>query len=229
MSSKTNAIDFITQDIARSQRPRGALDGLFALGVFLVPVGLGLLLREDMKGVMEPRTLIPNLLAALFIVLLCSVVFSRNYFGNRLFKIAFSILILGLLLATDRIFFPVGGLRTLYDSSETFWRESFRCIEKGALASFVSGLWLSVFAFTLASLPGRRWRALICASAGVSGTVMLGFHCDSSSVGHVLIAHVGQGILVGVLLFVTHEFLIRSKLLRRFPSFAGKLKSLHKL
>ncbi len=104
-----------------------------------------------------------------------------------------------------------------------------KCFTKGGITTVVAGMWMTLFAFAIASWPSRRWRALLSIEAGISGVIMLGFHCDSSSVGHVIIAHLGQGIVLGLLVFVGQELYFYTGLKNSFPGLKTKIKNFYRL
>jgi hypothetical protein len=217
---------FIEDDIKRASHRSPWLRVLLGAGVFLFPVTLGVFLRDRIDGVFDPHTFVPNTLAIL------ALVFSASFLVRKAnpksdFKWGMLGLLMALYFATDRIY--SADIRTEYASSESFWRESFHCFTKGGLTTLVMGLWLAFFAFTISAWPSRRWRGFLSVAAGVSGAIMLGFHCDSSSVAHVLVAHVGQGIVFGVVLFLAQEVYFYSGLKRAIPGLAGKIRKFHKL
>jgi hypothetical protein len=220
-------IQFIQNDVQRSSQQSAWKRSLLLFGVFAAPVALGILLRDSMNGVFDTRTFIPNLLAIL------SLTFSVSFLIRKAqpktdFKWAMGGLLLALYFATDRMIFPPGD-RTVYSSSESFWHECFRCMGKGSATTALVGVWLAVFAFTISSWPSRRWRGFLSMSAGVGGVIMLGFHCDSSSIEHVLVAHVGQGFLVGALLFMAQEVFFYLRLKQAFPALSERIKRLSKI
>ena len=220
-------IQFIQNDIQRSSQQSAWKRNLLLFGVFLLPVALGILLREGLDGVFDTRTFIPNLLAILSLTFSVSFLVRKNQ-PKTDFKWAMGGLLLALYFATDRMIFPPGD-RTVYSSSESFWHECFRCMGKGGATTALVGVWLAVFAFTISSWPSRRWRGFLSMSAGIGGVIMLGFHCDSSSIEHVLVAHVGQGVLVGAFLFLAQEVFFYLRLKQAFPKLAGSIQKFRKI
>lgn len=220
-----DVITFIEKDASRAKEKSRLARGLRAGVAFAIPVGLGILLRDDYDGVFEARTFIPNVLAACLIFLMVWIALRA---GRASWRLLFAGALLGAFLATDRVFFPLGA-RTAYPSLDAFWHENGRCFTKGGGATVVAGLWLSFCAFATSSWPSRRGRAALAALAGTSGVIMLGFHCDSSSVGHVLVAHVGQGLVLGALVFILQETVFYFGLKRSFPELTAKLRGLHRI
>jgi hypothetical protein len=220
-------IQFIQNDVQRSSQQSAWKRNVLLAGVFLLPAALGILMRDRIDGVFDTRTFIPNVLAILALTFSVSFLFRKSQ-PKTDFKWGLAGLLLALYFATDRMIFPTGE-RTVYDSSEAFWRESFRCMSKGSATTALVGVWLMVFAFTISSWPSRRWRAFLSVSAGIGGTIMLGFHCDSSSVEHVLVAHVGQGVLVGAVLFLAQEVFFYVRLKQAFPKLSERIQKLYKI
>jgi len=217
---------FIEDDIKRASNHSPRIRILVGAGVFLFPVALGIFLRDRTDGVFDPRTFVPNTLAIL------ALVFSASFLVRKAnpksdFKWGMLGLLMALYFATDRIY--SAEVRTEYASSESFWRESLHCFTKGGLTTLVMGLWLAFFAFTISAWPSRRWRAFLSVASGVSGAIMLGFHCDSSSVAHVLVAHVGQGIVFGVVLFLAQEAYFYWGLKRAVPGLSKRISRFYKL
>lgn len=217
-----NAIDFIENDVRRATRGKVFRLALGA-GIFAVPVLLGIGLRNGLEGVFNPRIFFPNLLAS---ALLFSVplFYERRSTKKNLGWILLG-LIVSLFLATERVFFPVFE-RTSYASNSEFWYESAKCFYKGGMTTLASGALFILLAFGVSSWPSRSWRILLSIAAGISGAVMLGFHCDSSSAAHVLAGHLGPGILFGLILFGIQEILFISGLKRALPQ---DIKSPYKL
>jgi hypothetical protein len=201
---------------------------VLALVVLAIPVGLGILLRDGYEGVLAARTFIPNLSGALLLFFVAVFALRSHRSSQRALYLGYLGIFLSVFLATDRIFFPIDA-RTSYFSSDAFWAENSRCFTKGGVTTAITGLWLSFCVFVASSWPSRRWRFLFSAAAGASGVVMLGFHCDSSSVGHVLISHLGQGLVLGALVFVLQQGLFRLGLKRAFPALSSRLKDLHRV
>ena len=192
-----DVIGFIEKDLGRARSKSPLSRVLLGTVVFALPVALGILMREDLIGVLDARTLLPNLIAALLTAVVFLLSFRRNLASGRALRLAGLGLCLASGLAVERVFFP-SGLRTTYPSSDVFWHENLRCFTKGGSTTLITGAWLMGCAFLASAWPSRRWRAIFAVLAGVSGAVMLGFHCDSSSAGHVLIAHLGQGVVLGL-------------------------------
>jgi hypothetical protein len=220
-------IQFIQKDVQRSSQQSSWKRNILLVGVFLIPSALGILLRDRIDGVFNTQTFIPNVLAILALTFSVSFLIQKSQ-PKTDFKLGIGGLLLALYFATDRIIFPTGA-RTVYDSSETFWHEAFRCMGKGSATTALVGLWLMIFAFTISSWPSRRWRVFLSVAAGIGGTIMLGFHCDSSSVEHVLVAHVGQGVLVGAVLFLAQEVFFYMRLKQAFPKLSERIQKLHKI
>ena len=220
-----SAIDLIREDLGRAgRRPRWVEWGLVA-GVALGPMALGVFLRDSYDGVLEPMVFLPNLAAAILLAGAGAASFRRNYDGERLYRLCLVALAGALVLSVDRVIFP-SGARTRYASSLVFWIEASRCFWKGSIVALVFGSWLSLFAFRFAAWPRRGWRGLIAVATGVSATVMLGFHCDSSSAVHVGLGHLGPGILIGVVVYHAQKWLFAWGIRRRLP---GRFQSVGRL
>ncbi len=217
------AIDFIESDIRRWKQSRALVRALI-VGIALIPVLLGIGLRDSFENVFSLRIFVPNLLAAIVLGGVVFASFDEGFSSAKILKTAKLALLFALLLATERVLFP-SGPRTQYASASVFWRESGRCFFKGALTSAVMGAWLICVAFVFSSLPARRWRILISVVCGVAGAVMLGFHCDSSSWGHVLSGHVFPGVVLGVLIYFAQETVFRLKLRLGFQGLLGKIRN----
>lgn len=211
-----DALQFIQSDIKRGKR-KTWIYALLALVTFLLPIAFGIGLRDDYGGVFDLRVLIPNLTACLLLAFGAFLVFKSRFSSSRIFNWTLIALGIGLILATERVLFPAGP-RTTYASAFIFWEESGRCFFKGALEGIVLGGCLSLFALFFSSWPAHRWRVLISVTAGVSGAIMLGFHCDSSSPFHVLIGHIGQGVFAGFCALFFQNRIFTSKMKNLFPN-----------
>ncbi len=213
-----DALDFVKKDMAKNSRRPRWLTGIFAGGVFLLPVLMGIFLKQDLKGVFTARTLIPNVAAALFLVLAALTILKRGSRARGLY----TLLGAALLLATERVVFPLEP-RTVYETLQIFWAETAKCFAKGSLATTATGIWMVFFAFTISAWPTRTSRILISFLTGVSGVIMLGFHCDSSAPTHVLVGHLGPGVVLGIVIFLIQEVIFRSALKKNFPGLRNKV------
>ena len=218
-----DALEFIQKDISRARSSSRPFI-IMGLVLFLLPIVLGIGLREDNRGIFDPRIMLPNLAGAFILMAVLISGYSKNWSSRSVFAWGALGIALGLFLATERIFFPP-GMRTIYTSNEEFWHESARCFIKGGFTTVIAGLCLSLFAFGISSWPSRRWRIFLSFSAGAIGAVMLGFHCDSSSVGHVALGHVGQGLIFGLIIFIGQEIFFHAALKRRLPILMEKIKN----
>jgi len=223
-----DAIEFIEKDVKRGSANRSITRILASIGAVLIPIALGVGLRDGLDGVFTPRILIPNLVAAVLLGVVISASYGRLFSSFTTWRWSRWGLVCAMILAIDRVVFPI-GVRTSYPSQAIFWQESLRCFTKGSVSAVVLGAWLILFAFGFSSIPSRRWRVLISFAAGVSSTVMLGFHCDSSSWEHVLYGHVGPGAAVGTALVLIQELLFKIKLGSALPSLAGKIRNPSKI
>lgn len=220
-----DVIAFIEKDAGRARGISRFARALACAVIFGLPLALGILLREGYEGVFDAGTFVPNLLGALLVFAVSLAALGPRRFALRWLAAG---VLLAVLLATGRVFFP-GGARTAYASSGLFWHESGRCFTKGGLTTLAAGLWLTYCAFVGSAWPSRRWRVLLSAVAGASGVVMLGFHCDSSSIEHVLVAHAGQGVFLGAAVFAVQEAAFYLGLRRAFPELAERLRGLRRI
>lgn len=221
-------IQFIQNDIRKSAELAPWKRYLMVLAVFLVPAALGILLRDRATGVFDPKTFIPNLLATFWLTFSVSLLLVQKPNFRPGFIFGLIGFLFAIFLATDRIY-SWSGPHTGYASSEIFWHESLLCFAKGGLTSLLVGMWLAYFAFALSAWPSRRWRAFLSIASGVAGTIMLGFHCDSSSVAHVLVGHVGQGVFFGALLFIGTEIVFSLGLKKAIPELSSRIRKIHHL
>jgi hypothetical protein len=216
------AIDWIKRDLARPQTISPRTRFMLFLFFVIFPVALGILLRESMEGVFHAVVLIPNLTAFLLLSLVYYRVQQKNFCEKQSFTLALWLLPLALLFATSRIFLP-DGLRTETVLPGLFEKETFQCFVTGAFTTLVSGIYLSIATAFSASVLNRRARFFLAMVSGISGTLMLGFHCDNSSVAHILWGHVLQGIMAGFLIFGLQEVLFAIRLRKAFPALFAKL------
>ena len=217
-----DALGFIEKDLKRSGRAGSPFVFGGIWGAALVPAALGLGLRPSLGGVGGPHVLIPNVLAALLLALAAWLTRQRT---PRAFQAVRAALVVAALLAIERAIFPPGGARTTFASPEEFRTATTACFAKGALATIVTGAWLGILAFAFSPWPSRRWRAIVAFGAGVSGAVMLGFHCDSSDWNHVLLGHLGQGVAMGAGLFIIFEGVFQLGLKSRLPELMAKVRN----
>jgi hypothetical protein len=195
-----DTIAFIRNDVEKDAQISGWRLAVFGLGTAAIPAALGLFLREDWRGVFELERLVPNILAAVLLGLFPVLYRRRIAGGVRAYPKMAIFLALAVLFAAARLAFP-GGDHTQYDSSAAFWSATRVCFGKGAIAAAVTGLWLGLLTLYSFSLPSARWRKLIAAAGGTAAAVMLGFHCDSSSVPHVLLGHILPGAVTGFAIY----------------------------
>lgn len=219
-----DTIKWIQSDIERGHFVRSwTRAGLLAIGLFF-PVLFGLLLRQDFSDVFALRVLIPNLVSAMLMIFAFKAVYETNFNERLALKIAAVLLILSVFIAAERTLFPAGP-RTTYASTEIFWYESQKCFRMGAGATLILGLYFASLSYLTASWPSRSYRALIAGAAAVSGMVTLSFHCDSSSVAHVFLAHFGQGVIIGFIVFSLQETFYLIQLKRKFPKLTAKIRN----
>lgn len=223
-----DAIDFIAKDIKKSQ-VNSKIFMVFMLGILIIPAALGIALRDEHEIVWNYQTFIFNSFAAIALALATLAVFRRETFSLALSKWSWVIFLLAMVFSVKRIFFPLTDLHTVYNTSDSFIHETWLCFQKGSWTVAAMGLWVIAFSFGFSSWPTRKLRFMSSVSAGVAGMVMLGFHCDSSSVAHVLLGHTAPGILLGVSLFFIQEILLYFKLKTAFPQLFNKIKSFSKI
>jgi hypothetical protein len=223
-----DALKFIEDDIQRSNR--GGLGALhwIALMAASFPVIVGLGLRESFGGAFEPREFIPHIIAALILGEVIWLSLGSGFSSKLAYRTAWAALVLVGLLACAKLFYPLifpGEVRTSYLSSHVFWIESMHCFSKGSLTAAFFGAGVIGAVMGLCPLPMRRWRVLLSVIVGISGAVMLGFHCDSSSWGHVLVGHLGPGVLLGVVTGFFQEYLFRRRIQTHFSALIQKLRN----
>jgi hypothetical protein len=223
-----DAIKWIKSDLERPRNYGQGMRTLFLIIILILPACLGIALRDGLSGVFVPRVFIPNIIAATALALAFRAAYKNNFNSRQSFIFGFVLLILCGFLANGRAFFPVGE-RTVYHSTSLFWSENLGCFTKGGIMTLVMGIYLSAISFVTSSWPNRRWRAYLAAVSGMSGMIMLGFHCDSSSLGHVFFGHFGQGLILGVVVFLLQEILFRLQVRRALPDLMKKIKNGGKL
>lgn len=218
-----DVVTFIQKDIERFSQRSTRITFALAVLVLLVPMGLGLLLREETLPALAPRTLLPNLLAALLSSMLFYKITSKPAAWRSTLAVSGAGCFVILLLATERAYFP-SALQTTYESAEAFWRESIRCFSKGGVTTLLLGSIFLSYALMGSSLPTQGMRRVLAAFSGVLGVLMLGFHCDSSSWEHLLVSHIGQAVVFGGVLYGVGQALFRSKLKRAFPKLWARIQ-----
>jgi len=223
-----DVIKFIEKDVERGKRRSWLIMIALLLATALFPVLFGIFLRDDLNGVFEARIFIPNLMAAILLGLFPLFYARRNQISKWVFPLIALTLGFSLFLAIDRIFFPP-AIRTVYASDESFRHETLLCFRKGAFSASVMGIWLCYFAFMISSWPSRRYRFLLSAVAGISSAVMLGFHCDSSSVSHVLVGHIAPGIVMGLMVYFAQEMVFVRGIRKAFPGLSDKIARIRKI
>lgn len=219
-----DVIEFIGKDVKRGSSNRTMRDIFLILGIVSATALFGLGLREGLDDSFDLRTFLPNLMAMCLLSGLMVASYRKSFSSQRVLVVASGALVVALLLSIDRVFFPP-GLRTIYASQDSFWIESEKCFFKGMIATVVLGLWMTLMAFKFSAWPSRRWRGLLSVTSGIGGTVMLGFHCDSSSFAHVIFGHILQGVLAGMFIFALQEFFFRMLLKRQFSETFHAIKN----
>ncbi len=182
-----SALDFIQDDIAKTQTARRRLPIALGLITLLLTVAMGLWLRDSVDDSFALAIFLPNL--ALMISLLT---YSWIFPATRKIKWLLPFLGVAAVLSFYRAF--TASVPTVYASGAQFWAENLACLAKGAIASALAA---SLFAWAISRLaptPSRPWRIATSVMCGMIGVSMLSFHCDSSSVAHLTIAHWGQAL-----------------------------------
>ena len=223
-----DAIKWIEDDLNRQKRTTNLARTFFVFVLISIPGFMGLGMREGLDDSMNSRLLLPNMIATVFLGFIFKKLFEQNFVFAKNIRLYFVLFLLSLGLATERVFFPIAE-RTAYSSDAAFFHEFLGCFLKGGLTTFVAGVYLAFVSFTASSLPLRKSRMLISALAGLSGTLMLGFHCDSSSYAHVLLAHVGAGVVMGLLVYLLQELLFVARIKAGIPELKEKIKNIHRL
>jgi hypothetical protein len=223
-----DAIKWIEQDLNRSKKRSNGVLFLFMAVLFLVPMMVGIGFRSDLNGVFDPRVFIPNGVGALCVAFAFVLAYASYFTHRKSIRFGAILLIVGSILMIERVFFPE-GLRTHYGSQAVFWDENLKCFLAGGVVSLGIGIFLTSVAFLTSSLPSRSLRFYLSLISGASGMVMLGFHCDSSSVGHIFFSHVAQGMVLGACIFLLQEFLFSLQLKKAFPELTQKIKNVARL
>ncbi|MBC7397490.1 MAG: DUF1109 family protein [Bdellovibrionales bacterium] len=221
-------IQFIQSDLRREKTQARLLLILFVFGTAAIPALLGFVMRVDLNGVFEPHALLPNLFAATLLALFPLIYQKRARLSTASVWVAATTLIAAFGFSSARLFASSGNLAE-FTSKAAFSNASESCFLKGLLGSVLVGTWLCLFVFHFSSLPSRRWRTLSSVAAGVAASVMLGVHCDSSSLIHVSIGHWGAGAVVGSLLYFGQEYWFRKILQSRVPDLLSRIDSANKI
>lgn len=222
-------IQFIEKDIKRDNKNSSVFYVTVFLIVTLLPSALGIFLRDEHIIVWEYRTFVFNALAAVLLGSSAILFYRRQNFSAKWNHWAWLFISFSILFSVKRLFFPSENLRTVYQSMTQFWTETILCFEKGSFATLALGGTLIVFSFMLSSTPNRKRRFLTSLIAGMASLVMLGFHCDSSSIGHIFLGHLGPGVVCGVLLFILQEGLFYFKIRSQFSFSKNQIKNILKI
>ena len=219
-----DAIKFIQNDVERAHQTSPWVRASLLVVALFFPILFGLGLRADFHGAFALRILMPNLMSAMLMIFAFKSIYEVNFHERVAIKIATILLVLSVVMAAEKVMFPAAA-RTVYANNEIFWKENRACFSVGALSTLILALYFGILSYLTASWPSRSYRALIAGTSGVSGMVMLGFHCDSSSLPHVFLSHFGQGFVVGLVFFVAQVFFYAHQLKRKFPTLIKKLKN----
>ena len=220
-----DAIKWIEDDLSRQQRTPSILRDLFVFVLISIPVLMGLGMRAGLDDSMSLRLLVPNIMATVLLGYLFKKIFEQHFVLTKNLRLSLGLFLFSIILGTERVFFPI-TIRTTYSSDAVFFREFLACFFKGGLTGLIAGIYLSIISYTATSLPLRKSRMFIAALSGLSGLLMLGFHCDSSSLAHVAFAHLGAGVSMGLVVYVILELIFIAQLKSRFPSINEKVKNL---
>ena len=223
-----DTIEWIKRDLENAKKTSPQKKIPLLLVFVLLPLVLGLGMRASLDHSLEPRVFVPNLIALLLTGFAWFWVDRKNFSRLQGFRLALVFNVLSLGFAIERIFFPIGP-RTEYSLPGILEQESLQCFLKGGASSLFVGIYLSIVTLFTASTLSRPARFLLALTAGISGTIMLGFHCDSSSVAHVMWGHVLQGVAAGLLIFGLQEILFLLNLKKSFPRLIQNIKNPTKL
>ena len=201
-----DAITLITNDTRRRSETSkwlGWMGALFGVSIIII---LGIGLREDWVGVFAPENLISNLLMTAMVGLYPVFYFQPKEAGQLTHKPLPLIAALVLFLSLRKVFFyePL----TIYANMAEFWEEIVKCLVKGTLTSALLSAASTLILFRLSALPTLTARSAALISSSLGGVVMLAFHCDSTSIGHTVLAHWGQGLLVITVAYAVQRVLI---------------------
>lgn len=192
-----NAVDFIKSDMGKKSSTPFTHHLILYFFIFIFSLVYGYVSRDDHGATLRLSSVIAGV--AGFIVL----VFSLR-------KPKLWILGVGFLLSIQTAI--------LNSSPSSLWDGTLACFLKGCLTTIIVGLILAGFTFRFASWPVRRERMMLALSAGLSGALMLEIHCDSAFMGHVLVGHVLQGLVSGLVVFGILEIVFIKSVKASFPN-----------
>jgi hypothetical protein len=209
----TDTLTWIEKDTARIAPARARMPWATALVLALVPAALGLGLRRDFDGVTEPAVLLPNLA-----LVGCALGFLglRGYGRWAAFAVGLGI--------------SLHGARVLGDFTPEFWGGTESCILKGSFTGSVVALAFAALALAWAPAAGRAARFRVGVACALGGVAMLGFHCDSPSAAHLVLAHWGQGAFAIAIGAGLQGFLFRARVRAALgPRLSARLRGLSRL
>lgn len=191
-----NAVDFIKSDISKKTTTPFSYHLILYFFVFIFSLVYGYVSRDDLGATLRLNSLIASLLG--FFVLIFALRKPRMW-----------ILALVLVLSIQTAILNPTGF--------SGWHGTLGCFLKGCLTTMIVGILLAGFAFKYSAWPNRGQRILLALSAGLSGSLMLEIHCDSSFLGHVLVGHVLQGVASGLVIFGIMELMFIQGVKKAFP------------
>ncbi len=213
-----NAIEFIEKDVARARQGNAQRLGWPVL-FGLLPVALGLGARRDLIEVSLAQNLIPGLLVVLSIG---GFVWAFARGSRKKSGVAVLFVIAG--IASFGQPYTEFSVSKFQDPAR-FWPENLHCFLLGAaIGGLMTVLLSAVLALRFPS-PNRIWQYGIAFASGLTGVAALTFHCMGAWKSHILIAHWGQALLIGVLSFAFQRLLFLS----RIRSALGSASSLRDL
>jgi hypothetical protein len=178
------AIDFIQADLQRQASGRGRILIPAILAAAMAAIGLGL--RRDFLETFS----MPNLVPAALILVALGALYSL---GRKPLVAGSAIAIaLGLSLVQPQTSISLAK----FAPPASFWPETLHCLALGVASSLVASLLLAALTTRLRPAPDRRAQLLCATVASLAGLAALSFHCMGPLVGHTLIAHWGQGLVV---------------------------------
>lgn len=221
-----NVLQFIEED-AKKSRPDYSRKWLTLGLAILIPIILGIGLRRDDLGLWSIAVWGSSFLMTICIGLYVILALSG---AKSAFSTQRAILGVGVISMFALSFWrdDTSGIHS-YATDFDFWRETNLCFEKGIVTGFVMSVLLHLmFAKWFAVTTGMR-RIALAAISGFCGVLMLNLHCPSTHIGHILIGHWSESLVVFVLCYSFQLILFTRAMKSTLGVHANSLRNLSKL
>ena len=192
-----NAIDFIAEDIQKIG-PSKRMNALVALLFISVPIALAMVARRDELGLWTAPVWGSSLVMIMVLLLFAKILTATSAPPSPVAMVVG----VGVLLAMSLWRDDTSGVGHYADSHE-FLSETALCFGKGLVSGMLISILVSFILRKFYPVLTRPQRLIAGVAVGASGILMLNIHCPSDHVGHVVLGHWLESVVV---FFMTYGF-----------------------